>query len=143
MFTQAFGCLLPWMNPIEFGNSTELCPIFGHPNGTYNDLINKWEKFRESKTVQSSCKFQSPCIKSIYSKSIESWVNGPQPAAYGGNLQIQFATQDVQEIEDHISYDTQSFIGEVGGTLGLLLGLSFISIFDLFEWVLANYQEKK
>ena len=34
---------------------------------------------------------------------------------------------------EEISYDLQSLIGEVGGTLGLTVGLSFLSI---FEWII-------
>ena len=33
-------------------------------------------------------------------------------------------------VEDFVSYDFQSFFGEVGGTLGLLLGVSLSHIFE-------------
>ena len=33
-------------------------------------------------------------------------------------------------VEDVVSYDFQSFFGEVGGTLGLLLGISLSHIFE-------------
>lgn len=143
MFISDFGCRLPWMNDIEFGNQTDFCPILGHPNGTFHTLIGIWNKLKDSKEVQTGCKFQMPCIKSIYSKSQENWVDGPGPLGMGATLQIQFARHDVQVIEDHIAYDTQSFIGEVGGTLGLLLGLSFISIFELFEFILAAFERNQ
>lgn len=130
------------MNEIEFGNGTDFCPILGHPNGTYHELIEMWSMLRGSKEVLSNCKFQSPCTKSIYGKSLVNWLDGAAKV-YGAKVRIQFASQDVQVIEDHIAYDTQSFIGEVGGTLGLLLGLSFISIFDLFELILAVFEKRK
>ena len=37
----------------------------------------------------------------------------------------------VEYSTDYISYDMQSLIGEVGGTLGLTVGLSFFYICEL------------
>jgi hypothetical protein len=53
-------------------------------------------------------------------------------------LRIQPASQNVVEINDTLSYDGQSFVGEVGGTLGLMLGLSFISVFDLVDMIYST-----
>ena len=39
---------------------------------------------------------------------------------------------------DSISYDMQSLIGEIGGTLGLTIGLSFFSFAEWFTETL-NY----
>ena len=44
---------------------------------------------------------------------------------------IQFGSIFVEKSTDQLAYDTQSLIGEVGGTLGLLLGLSVYSIVEL------------
>ena len=54
------------------------------------------------------------------------------------SVTIQYVNPYIQIIKDSGSYDMQSLIGEAGGTLGLLLGFSFISIFDLFESVLKS-----
>ena len=39
----------------------------------------------------------------------------------------------IQVIEDHEAYGILSLIGEVGGILGLLMGLSFLSFVDLLK----------
>ena len=56
------------------------------------------------------------------------------------NTLIKIALRDpiVECNIDYISYDLQSLIGEVGGTLGLTIGLSF---FSFAEWIigLINY----
>ena len=56
------------------------------------------------------------------------------------NTIIRIALRDpiVEYNIDYISYDLQSLIGEVGGTLGLTIGLSF---FSFAEWIigLINY----
>ncbi len=50
-------------------------------------------------------------------------------------IRISLVDINVQYVVDQISYNAQSFIGEVGGTLGLLLGLSFLSAIDLLEFL--------
>ena len=55
----------------------------------------------------------------------------------GSSLSIQL---DV----DSYSYDIQSFVGEVGGTLGLFLGLSIFSFVGFVEYVLRKmYSERR
>ena len=44
----------------------------------------------------------------------------------------------VTHMEDFYSYDAQSFIGEVGGTLGLFLGFSFTMISGNLEKLFEN-----
>jgi hypothetical protein len=63
-----------------------------------------------------------------------------------GYLKIELDNDYVVYVEDFYSYDNQSFIGEVGGTLGLLLGISMASIFEfinilrqrLVNWIRKN-----
>ena len=62
---------------------------------------------------------------------LNGWISGND-----SSITIQYGNPYLQVIKDSVSYDLQSLIGEVGGTLGLLLGLSFLSIFDLLEHLL-------
>jgi hypothetical protein len=56
---------------------------------------------------------------------------------------IQLADPIVEYNIDSISYDMQSLIGEVGGTLGLTLGLSIFSLVDAIEYILVKmYRER-
>ena len=41
----------------------------------------------------------------------------------------------VTYIQDFVAYDLQNFIGEVGGTLGLFLGVSFTSLITFIEYL--------
>ncbi len=43
---------------------------------------------------------------------------------------VEFTSPLVARIEDFVAYDVQSLIGEVGGTLGLYLGASLLSVAD-------------
>ena len=61
----------------------------------------------------------------------------------GGNnlnpvLNIKLKDPNVLTIVDSYSYDFQSLIGEVGGTLGLFLGLSMFSFVGFIEYILRK-----
>ena len=53
---------------------------------------------------------------------------------------INFYKPIVEYHIEEISYDFQSLVGEVGGTMGLTVGLSFLSI---FEWILDHFKKYK
>ena len=142
-----YNCTLPWMSQYEFPNVTS-CEVDSVPNVSNNTdfhftpihhIVNDWNEF-----YSRSEKFENtlPCKRAVYSsianeQSIdidgynESWVK------------IKYGTPYVQNVKDYLSYDMQSLIGEVGGTLGLLLGFSFMSIIDLFEYVVGSCYKKK
>ena len=75
----------------------------------------------------------------------EPFLNVDQGAAEGmsrlTSLDITFEKELVTYVEEYFTYDWQSFIGEVGGTFGLFLGVSvFTTLFDLIEFF--NYSLK-
>ena len=53
-------------------------------------------------------------------------------------IKLELGNTAVQFIEDSYYYDAQSLIGEVGGTMGLLLGLSFLSFFDFIDYLVRS-----
>ena len=53
-------------------------------------------------------------------------------------LKIRLENPNVLTIVDSYSYDIQSFVGEVGGTLGLFLGLSVFSFVEFAEYLLRK-----
>ena len=58
-------------------------------------------------------------------------------------LEIQLENPNVLTIVDSYTYDIQSFVGEVGGTLGLFLGLSIFSFVEFIEYILRKiYSER-
>ena len=59
-----------------------------------------------------------------------------------GGLQFGFSSTSVTIKEEAEVYPFTSFLAEVGGALGLFLGLSFLSFWDMFvdatNWCMAN-----
>ena len=55
---------------------------------------------------------------------------------------LYFAGGNYEVTKEYYTYDTNSFIGDVGGYLGLCLGLSLLSFFDLGVdsglWIMAK-----
>ena len=65
------------------------------------------------------------------------------PLEQSASLKIQLENPNVLTIVDSYSYDIQSFVGEVGGTLGLFLGLSIFSFVEFAEFLLRKiYSER-
>ena len=67
----------------------------------------------------------------LFTSQSRPWPNVHLPTA----IRINFYKPIVEYQIEEISYDLQSLIGEVGGTLGLTVGLSFLSI---FEWIIID-----
>jgi hypothetical protein len=53
-------------------------------------------------------------------------------------IKIEIADPIVMHMTDQQVYDLQSLIGEVGGTLGLMLGLSFLSFVQFILWLIRR-----
>ena len=123
---EKYNCSLPWMAHWDFPNVTR-CEV-GNFNESIFQIVQDWLGF-----YKYSFDYEDllPCDRIVFEDTIEA-----QPKALKDDrsrVTIQYVNPYIQVIKDSHSYDMQSLIGEVGGTLGLLLGLSFISIFDLFE----------
>ena len=138
---EKYNCTLPWMDPSNFPNVTE-CEVDTIPqNGTDYDydyapiwaIVSDWGEFY--KNAQEYEDILS-CNRTVFDSMIE--MHPKEVKEDLSSVTIQYVNPYIQVIKDSGSYDMQSLIGEVGGTLGLLLGFSFISIFDLFESVLKS-----
>ena len=133
---QKFNCSLPWMYELDFLNISR-CQ--DHDN--IGNVTRLWIEIFNDEIIDECKEDLLPCIRTVYEDSLEEFSAvgqhyGDSVASNSSRLSIQFPNPYVQVIKDSYSYDMQSLIGEVGGTLGLLLGLSFISVFDLIESIL-------
>ena len=123
---EKYNCSLPWMAHWDFPNVTR-CEV-GNFNESIFQIVQDWLGF-----YKYSFDYEDllPCDRIVFEDVIEA---SPKTLKDDrSRVTIQYVNPYIQVIKDSHSYDMQSLIGEVGGTLGLLLGLSFISIFDLFE----------
>ena len=50
-------------------------------------------------------------------------------------VQFKFASTEVKVEKEVYAYPVISFIGELGGSLGLFIGFSFLTILDCFDFL--------
>ena len=90
----------------------------------------------DQKGLEKSCPRFQFCQRTIFDFDEE------EKTGQSGSLKIAIQHDYVVHVKDFVSYDWQSFIGEVGGTLGLLLGISFAHIYDflvqMINWVMEK-----
>lgn len=126
-----YNCRLPWMNPKEFDEEYLLC----EPEGGFTDLLADWDK--AVKNAEKTCQNIPQCKRSLYSVTSER-IPGKVASEIRAIIKLELGNTAVQFIEDSYYYDAQSLIGEVGGTMGLLLGLSFLSFFDFIDYLVRS-----
>ena len=127
LFADALKRVIP--NPSEY----EFVPI--------STMIYDWNSLNQDVPDYEDL---LPCNRTIYEDLIEEKSNSQADyeeatGINGSKVIIQYSNPYIQVIKDSRSYDMQSLIGEVGGTLGLLLGFSFVSIFDLLEQIIEGF----
>ena len=86
---------------------------------------------------KSKCPQMPNCERTVYKMVMfpdESLPHATQESV----LVIQLESPNVQTIVDSEAYDLQSLIGEVGGTLGLFLGLSMFSFIEFLVFILRK-----
>ena len=130
------GCRLPFMqqkvNPKQNLTQARLCK-FRESGRTMADLIQLWNEIKGEK---SECPKIQRCQTKRYDLNTDNInVHDDYDTT---QLYVRLDDLNVQYVTDSYTYDELSFIAEVGGTLGLLLGLSFLSLIDLFE-ALADF----
>ena len=96
-----------------------------------------------------NCSKHTPCVKTEYPLKKIASSSDVQKCSHTGNsnldtcLILSFGHNIVESIVTTASYDSQSLIGEIGGTLGLFLGLSGLSILEIMILISSNDLWKK
>ena len=82
------------------------------------------------------CKFEKPCHAVIYSITDKEETKVEGDLCY---VNIQFENAFVEIIQDSYNYPFLSVFAEIGGVLGMLLGLSFFGIFEFVSEKMQQY----
>ena len=78
----------------------------------------------------AKCKSKQACVQPTYRMEVDRGIDMIIP-----KITFHMADPIVEYNIDFISYDLQSLVGEIGGTLGLTLGLSIYSLIDFIEYL--------
>ena len=135
-FVKKNKCLLPWMTSQD--SNLKICPTSQKINDSHSITIGDRAEFWEEELLynvpEETCPEFPKCKRSIYKLDIKD--EPKNEVSNHASLTIQLESPNVQSIVDTIAYDLQSLIGEVGGTLGLFLGLSTYSFVELIEYLM-------
>ena len=129
---EKLGC-----NPLILGSRPRQLTCNSSSQWEMAAALNK--KFQEANAKQfyemTGC--LSSCEKDKYHK-IESEVTSKTKK--NGDLHLAFRIMDgsYEEREQYIIYDLDSFIADVGGFMGLLLGCSILSLYSELEAILGK-----
>ena len=128
-----FNCTLPWI----VQQKIKLCPILDkNRKESYADIVTTWHDSYQ--LYEDKCPKMPKCKRSIYKMDISMTQRNDLFKFRKSHLEIELNNPNILTIIDDYSYDLQSFIGEVGGTLGLFLGMSMFSFIEFIEYVLRK-----
>ena len=96
--------------------------------------LTKPNDFTFSTLCKERCKLSPPCITTKYAYSKADFVNSYNQTV----IEVSFQDMEVENHKTYLSYDFQSLIGEVGGTLGLTLGASAFSLTKSFSKIIGK-----
>ena len=133
-FEKKMKCGLPW------SKSKTIC------NSTSQEMIKALEEYKCTLFPGESCHKSidtclntRPCSRIVHKVVKASWMDLPFFLYKNmANVTVVFNDEFVTYNEEYFTYDLQSYIGEVGGILGLFLGLSVESIFNLLKYCPKN-----
>lgn len=116
-------------------NRTKLCSNAS----SVLEYQKQWKQI-QTKSKSNECPMIKRCKRSLI--EINESLHAEKAKTNTSEIFIKIIDPTLQLITDSYSYDGQSFIGDIGGTLGLLLGYSFMSVIDLIEFIWIKVVEK-
>ena len=122
-----------------------ICPIMetkSDANGTiYYETIGKKVEYWKDKIVskvqqENICPSGTKCKSTLY--KVRTEITNEEFSKQQAKITIKLESPIVQNVVDSYAYDLQSLIGEVGGTLGLFLGLSTYSFIEFLTYIIEK-----
>ena len=93
----------------------------------------------DDKDVYNLTGCKSSCEKDVFSFVTEPILCHDQNFGQELILDVMITDRWYEEKEQYIIYDTDSFIADVGGYMGLILGFSILSIYHEIEALLKRF----
>ena len=122
-YLNEFGCVIPFQSNMPEQNSCAL----------NNSMKNLYREFRKNEVFKSYC--QMPCASmEVTFPSITEDVGSPDEAY------VKLYLLTVVKVQtSYWSYSIISLLAEVGGYLGLLLGMSLLDITKVIDWFCLKF----
>jgi amiloride-sensitive sodium channel len=90
------------------------------------DAVTSW-------TSNTDCNCLQPCTDIEYTISLKKEINDreEQSGLLVSHFDFMFAKHAIEEHTSYVAYTIQNFVADCGGLIGLFLGFSLLSIFEL------------
>ncbi|EEB18683.1 conserved hypothetical protein [Pediculus humanus corporis] len=110
-------------------------------------LCNNYEEMRTLLKAAFGIKYKNCCKKNCktthYKLFVVKRTPCPEERKLSSTAIIYFSSKTVITLEERYSYNWSDFLGEIGGTVGFLLGLSIIGAIDIISDAFKNYHHNK
>ncbi|CAG0900006.1 unnamed protein product [Darwinula stevensoni] len=83
--------------------------------------------------IPDQCDCPTPCNQDIYSFSIDSRIRTDNVSV----SRLYYMDMNYEEIQEEYSYEVFALLCDLGGTLGLLLGASVLTMIQILEWFIS------
>ena len=103
----------------------------------FADISNEFEE-ADANTVYQKTGCLASCEKDEYHDMVANKMTENRKAPHDTHLDFRMMVASYQEMEQYLLYDSNSFIADVGGFMGLLLGFSVFSIYNEIVDILLN-----
>ncbi|KAJ8882799.1 hypothetical protein PR048_014613 [Dryococelus australis] len=121
--TDRYGCTTPFMQAIALPHCNNASSMF--------ELVRDYMGARWNVSL---CNCPRPCKSVLYQSFVlnrRNMTNSMDPNL--SQLYVFYSSHIVKNIREHYSYNWNSFLADLGGSLGFLLGLSVIGLLELLE----------
>ena len=131
-------------NPLILGS--HLKNLTCNTSSQWEKAIKLTKKFQEAnaKQIYAMTGCLSSCEKNQHHKIEGSTTSKIKKDGRGGDLHLSFRVMEgsYEEREQYLIYDMDSFIADVGGFMGLLLGCSVLSLYTEVEAMLGRIKSR-
>ena len=100
-------------------------------NETIPCLLDVLDRYLSDNNFLSDCGCKQPCQQTLYEVT-QKQVRQLTPESRWWRLKIRFKNKMMNSITEYPVYTTQELISQVGGTCGLFLGMSLLSLVEIF-----------
>ncbi|CAG0897639.1 unnamed protein product [Darwinula stevensoni] len=84
--------------------------------------------------IPDKCDCPTPCNQDFYSFSVDSRIRTDNASV----TRLYYVDMNYEEIQEEYSYNIFALLCDLGGTLGLLLGASVLTMIQILEWFFST-----
>ena len=123
--------------PEAFQDYVPEARIIDNGNGSFQCFANMFSEYMiNPQVMQSQCNCQQPCIQLFYMVT-QNFLSSNTKKKWW--LKIRFKSKMVNIIKEYPLYKIEELISQVGGSCGLFLGMSILSVVEIIFHAVISF----